>query len=98
MVLDMLKYVVGEDEYRKAIKHYLEKHAYENVDSEDLLIAFHESLGLSLDWFWEQWVYKGGEPNYEVSYKRIKQEVTFIVEQVHDTTEIVRLFKMPIIF
>tara|TARA_B110000116_G_C16793855_1_gene565439 strand:- start:673 stop:3072 length:2400 start_codon:yes stop_codon:yes gene_type:complete len=98
MVLDMLKYVVGEDEYRKAIKHYLEKHAYENVDSEDLLIAFHESLGLSLDWFWEQWVYKGGEPNYEVSYKRIKQEVTFIVEQVHDTTELVRLFKMPIIF
>ena len=98
MILDMLKYVVGEDEYRKAIKHYLEKHAYENVDSEDLLIAFHESLGLSLDWFWEQWVYKGGEPNYEVSYKRIKQEVTFIVEQVHDTTELVHLFKMPIVF
>ncbi|HIK62662.1 MAG TPA: M1 family peptidase [Flavobacteriales bacterium] len=98
MVLDMLKYVVGEDEYRKAIKHYLEKHAYENVDSEDLLIAFHESLGLSLDWFWEQWVYKGGEPNYEVSYKRIKQEVTFIVEQLHDTTELIGLFKMPIVF
>ena len=98
MVLDMLKYVVGEQEYRKAIKHYLEKHAYENVDSEDLLIAFHEVLGYSLDWFWEQWVYKGGEPNYNVNYKRIVQDITFTVEQIHDTTELIGLFKMPIVF
>jgi aminopeptidase N len=98
MVLDMLKYVVGEQEYRKAIKHYLEKHAYENVDSEDLLIAFHETLGYSLDWFWEQWIYKGGEPNYNINYKRILQDVTFSVEQVHDTTELIELFKMPIVF
>ena len=98
MVLDMLKYVVGEQEYRKAIKHYLEKHAYENVDSEDLLIAFHEALGYSLDWFWEQWVYKGGEPNYNVNYKRIVQDITFTVEQVHDTTDLIGPFKMPIVF
>lgn len=98
MVLDMLKYIVGKEEYRKSIKHYLEKHAYKNVDSEDLLIAFHETLGYSLDWFWEQWIYKGGEPSYNVEYKRILQEITFIVEQIHDTSNLVGLFKMPIIF
>jgi len=98
MILDMVKYVVGEDEYRKSIKHYLNKHAYENVDSEDLLIAFHEGLGYSLDWFWDQWIYRGGEPNYEINYNRILQNATFTVEQVHDTSELVRLFKMPIVF
>ena len=76
----------------------MEKHAYENVDSEDLLIAFHETLGYSLDWFWEQWIYKGGEPSYNINYKRILQDITFIVEQIHDTSELVGLFKMPIVF
>ncbi len=46
-VLQMLKYVVGREQYNAAIKYYLEKHAYGNVDSKNLLIAFHERLGLS---------------------------------------------------
>ncbi len=50
-VLNMLRYVVGDDEFNLAVKYYLETHPYQNVDSEDLLIAFHETLGVSLDWF-----------------------------------------------
>jgi aminopeptidase N len=69
-VLNMLKYVCGgRDAYNKAIKAYLEKHKYENVDSHDLLISFEETLGLSLDWFWEEWVLRGGEPDYRVSFR-----------------------------
>lgn len=102
-VLHMLKYVVGEEQYNAAIKYYLEKHAYANVDSEDLLIAFHERLGLSLDWFWEQWVYRGGEPHYTVSYNEGinnegKKMVNFDVYQVHSTNDVLNLFKMPINF
>lgn len=101
-VLHMLRYVVGKEQYNSTIKYYLEKHGYKNVDSEDLLIAFHENLGLSLDWFWEQWVYKGGEPNYKINFyesveNNIKNSV-FEVEQVHTTNEVVGLFKMPIWF
>src|SRR6185369_2617030 len=68
-VLNMLKYVSGGREaYNKSIKHYLETHPYANVDSEDLLIAFEETLGLSLDWYWDQWIYRGGVPDYRISY------------------------------
>lgn len=91
-VLNMLKYVVGGREaYNKAIKHYLEKHKYQNVDSEDLLVAFHETLGYSLDWFWEQWVYRGGEPAYKVSYTNTPGGIIFHVDQVHETSEVVGL-------
>ncbi len=52
-VLNMLKQVVGGREaYNKAIKYYLEKHPYHNVDTHDLLIAFEESTGMELNWFW----------------------------------------------
>ena len=68
-VLQMLKYVVGREQFNAAITYYLEKHAYSNVDSDDLLTAFHDKLGLSLDWFWEEWMYKGDEPHYLVDFK-----------------------------
>lgn len=102
IVLDMLSYVVGRESYNKAIKHYLTKHKYQNVNSDDLLMAFHETLGLSLDWFWEQWIYKGGEPAYHVSFDDItsngKRFTLFNVSQVHPMNEFCGLFKMPIQF
>jgi aminopeptidase N len=66
-VLDMLKYVLGGREaYNKAVQHYLHKHGYGNVDSHDLLAAVEESSGMSLEWFWDEWLYRGGEPGYRV--------------------------------
>jgi len=102
VVLDMLSYLVGREAFNKAIKLYLNKHKFQNVNSDDLLIAFHESLGLSLDWFWEQWIYKGGEPAYLVSFNDItingKRYSQFDVSQVHPISEFCGLFKMPIQF
>jgi aminopeptidase N len=97
-VLHMLKYVTGREAYNKAIKHYLLKHAYDNVDSEDLLIAFHETLGLSLDWFWDQWIYRGGEPVYEVKTDYQNDKTIFKVKQLQDSTAWTGYFKMPIQF
>lgn len=97
-VLQMLKYVIGREQYNAAIQYYLEKHAYGNVNSNDLLVAFHERLGLSLNWFWEQWVYKGGEPSYEVNFDQLGQQAIFNVKQVHQQNDLVGLFKMPINF
>ncbi len=102
-VLNMLKYVVGGREaYNRAIKHYLDKHPYGNVDSHDLLVAFHESTGMSLDWFWDQWIYRGGEPSYEVNVEELasgsKRFTRFNVEQVHNMSDVVGLFRMPIWF
>ncbi|MDQ3190565.1 MAG: M1 family metallopeptidase [Bacteroidota bacterium] len=103
VVLEMLKYVTNRESFNKSIKYYLEKHAYKNVDSEDLLIAFHETLGLSLDWFWEQWIYKGGEPHYNVSFREIKSVggetfSEFTVAQIHSVNDVTGLFKMPFVF
>lgn len=95
-VLEMLKYVVGRDQFNAGIKYYLEKHAHSNVDSDDLLTAFHERLGLSLNWFWEQWVYKGGEPHYAVSQNIYEEVLNISVQQVHEQNDLVGLFKMPI--
>ncbi len=98
-VLNMLKYVVGGREaYNKCIKNYLEKHKYGNVDSHDLQVAFEETLGYSLQWFWDEWVYRGGEPSYEVKFREINGASEFNVTQDHETSDVVGLFKMPVWF
>jgi aminopeptidase N len=100
-VLNMLKQVVGGREvYNKAVKHYLEKHAYQNVDTHDLLIAFEETTGMQLDWFWTEWLNRGGEPNYQVSYTETATTTTVVVKQTQSLTEVTGykngLYKMPI--
>jgi aminopeptidase N len=104
-VLNMLKYVVGGREaYNRGIKHYLDKHPYSNVVSEDLLASFQETSGMSLTWFWDQWIYKGGEPVYDVSVNDFsdnlsaKQYTRFVVKQVQNRNDEVGLFRMPIWF
>jgi aminopeptidase N len=98
VVLQMLKYVVGRDAFNRAVKYYLERNPYGNVDSHDLLRAFHEICGESLDWFWEQWIYRGGEPSYVVSATSDQSKTTFNVAQLQKKDPFVGLFKMPIGF
>lgn len=98
LVLQMLKDVVGREQFNAVIKYYLQKHAYGSVDTEDFLTAFYEKLGLPLDWFFEEWVYRGGEPAYEVNLQQDSDFLEFDVKQVHERNDLVGLFKMPIDF
>ncbi len=99
-VLQMLKYVVGKEQFNNAVNYYLTKHAYQNVHSDDFLLAFFDSQGISLNWFWEDWIYRGGEPHYSVDFNTESNNdmATFHVRQIHKKNEWVDNFKMPIYF
>lgn len=97
-VLDMLRYVVGEKEYKKTVTEYLKEHAHGMVDTHDFEMAFMKTLGMNLNWFFNQWVYKGGEPEYEISYKTRMAKTVVSVTQIQEQKDLVGLFKMPIKF
>ena len=100
-VIDMLNYVYGEESWKRVIHYYLAHHPYSNVETNDLYQAFQDTLGIVPDWFFNEWLYNGGEPKYEVSHKQMVQldgryttQVT--VEQKQEIKDGVGLFKMPI--
>ncbi|MGB1315348.1 MAG: M1 family metallopeptidase [Chitinophagales bacterium] len=97
-VIDMLRYVVGEAEYKKTVSAFLKENAFGMVDTHDFQMAFMKHLGMDLDWFFKQWIYKGGEPEYEVNYKTKFNKTIFTVAQVQEQNSLVGLFKMPIKF
>jgi aminopeptidase N len=102
-VIDMMNYVFGEDQYKAVIHYYLKKHAYANVETNDLFQAFQDTLGITPDWFFDQWIYRGGEPHYEVNYKDViekntQQRNTIVkVQQIHEIDALIGYFKMPVV-
>ncbi len=66
LVLRMLHQLVGDDSWWKALKIYLERHAAGHAETSDLQRAFEEVTGLSLGWFFDQWVFKAGHPELKL--------------------------------
>jgi aminopeptidase N len=103
-ILDMMISTFGAEEYRRVIRYYLLKHAYGNVETNDLYQAFQDVLGLTPDWFFNEWIYRGGEPGYSVRFEDMAvrgnpgRQSVFTVAQTHEQDELVGLFRMPLVF
>lgn len=101
LVLDMLRNVIGDDYFKLSINQYLNKFQHGYAETQDLLRSIYNITGMNLDWFFDEWIYRGGEPHYKVSYKTTDDEslarnTQIRVEQIHPTDELVGLFKIPV--
>ena len=68
VVLDMLRTQLGDGLWWKAMQHYVRQHAHRDVLTYDLQRAIEEATGRNLDWFFDQWVWRGGHPELKASY------------------------------
>ena len=82
-VLHMLRKHLGDDLFFKSLNHYLTSNANHPVQTEELRIAIEETTGQSMDWFFDQWVYKMGHPVFEVTqnYDDAAKKLTLNVKQ-----------------
>ena len=97
-VLQMMRYVMGDEHYKKAINHFVKQYSFKNCDTDDFRKAVIDATGMNLDWFFEQWIKKAGEPSYAVSYSKTTNGTQISVEQVQEQDAASMLFKMPINF
>jgi aminopeptidase N len=68
-VLHMLRKNLGEENWWRAINHYLNKYANQPVSTEQFRIAIEEATGQSMDWFFDEWLYRMGHPIFEVTQR-----------------------------
>ncbi|MCU1267158.1 MAG: Aminopeptidase [Acidobacteria bacterium] len=82
-VLHMLRTWLGEDNWWRAINHYLTKYAHQPVDTEEFRIAIEESTGQSMDWFFDEWLYRMGHPVFQITknYDAVTRKLTLTVKQ-----------------
>lgn len=83
VVLHILRTTLGEENWWRAVRHYLRKYANQPVQTEQFRIAIEEATGQPLDWFFDQWVYRSGFPILEVTknYDPQAKALTLTVKQ-----------------
>ena len=83
LVLKMLKQYLGERPFWASVHRYLVDHAYDNATTDDLRQAVLDATGENLDWFWDQWIYQAGYPEFTVAakYDSTAGTVTLMVQQ-----------------
>ncbi len=99
LVLHMLRYILGDELFFKAIRHYVTKHRDGIVGTEDLRKAIEEATGRTMEAFFEQWVYKAGHPDFKAafSWDDGTQLAQVTVTQTQETEGETSLFQMPLV-
>ena len=82
-VLHMLRKHLGDEKWSKAVRLYVSSNSGKTVTTKDLQKAVEETAGESMDWFFEQWLYKTGHPVFTVTkkYDEDKKQLTLVVKQ-----------------
>ena len=80
-VLHMLKYVMGEERFFRALRNYRAAHAYSNASTADLQAACEAVYGKSLEWFFDQWVFTPYRPIYGYSFTQSGNSVAVTITQ-----------------
>jgi aminopeptidase N len=99
LVLHMLRYVLGEEPFWRSIHQYVQTNAQQNVITRDLMKAIEQVTGKNLEWFFDEWIFGAGHPEYEVAYSWDSDTklASVNVKQTHEETEETKLFKMPVV-
>ena len=67
-VYHMIRSILGEKLFTKAVHTFVQDNAHKTVETIDLLRAIEKSTGFNLLWLFDQYVFRGGHPDYKISY------------------------------
>ncbi|SFA87020.1 M1 family metallopeptidase [Algoriphagus aquimarinus] len=95
-ILHMLREYLGAEAFYAGLNDYLEEHAFDNVEVNDLRIAFEKVSGEDLNWFFNQWFLDKGHPdiNFKVDYSD-PSNVLITVSQLQDLST-TPLYQFPL--
>jgi len=108
-VLDMLRYLLDgseaeaqpasqEEPFFRAVRHYLTAHRAQTADTADLIDAIRATTGSETGWFFHEWVFMAGHPDYDVTatYDVTNKTERLIVRQTQAADSRTPIFDMRI--
>jgi aminopeptidase N len=64
----MIRTELGDELFWQAIHTFVQDHAHQTVETIDLLRAIDKATGRNLRFLFDQYVLRGGHPDYKVAY------------------------------
>ena len=98
LVLYMLRQQISEDAFYRGLRHYLEVYRGKNVVTADLIKSIEEANHISVQQFFDEWIYGAGAPKFEVGYKyeEGKHQIALTVKQTQKVDGHVGIFHVPV--
>jgi len=91
--LHMLRKKIGDKLFYKSVRTYYNTYKFKNADTKDFRLIAEEVSGEKLDSFFNQWLYKVGQPELDINWDYNYKKITFTINQVQ---EFKTIFKMPL--
>ncbi|MGB3801875.1 MAG: M1 family metallopeptidase [Lewinella sp.] len=96
-VLHMLRNYVGDKAFFASLQNYLSRNEFSAVEVDELRIAFEDTTGEDLSWFFDQWFLKAGHPRMRITSDYTDGSVSLHVEQLQDTdNNVPAVFRIPV--
>jgi len=100
LVLHMLRHTIGDSLFFESLTTYLHRFAFQCAESSDFQNIVEHVSGQNLGWFFDQWLYRGGHPQFNVSYRWLpdKKQVILVVQQTQEDSlcQVPLAFRMPV--
>ncbi len=79
-VLSMLRYVIGDDKFWKALQAFSTKYAYQNVMTSDFKSVVENVTGQDMTYFFAEWILSTGVPDFRLKYVVYRTKKGFSVQ------------------
>src|SRR5207248_5546323 len=106
LVLNLIRSILGEDLFWKAIQLYVTRHRGQSVETLDLIRAIEDATGRNLRQVFDEWVFNAGYPQFELSYQwhddsksaelAIEQKQTEGKDELTKDGATTKLFHLPV--
>jgi aminopeptidase N len=98
LVLHMLRNILGDGAFWTCVREYLAAFRGQTVQTEDLIGVINRVTGRNLEWFFDQWIFGAGYPEFEVafSWDQDRRIATLAVDQKQKVEGATGLFRVPV--
>ncbi|PWU10098.1 MAG: peptidase M1 [Terriglobia bacterium] len=93
-VLNMLRYVMGDDKFFQALKTYAQQFAWKSASTDDFRKVAETVAGQDLGYFFIQWIESSGAPEFKLEYTIFRTQKGFRV--MGKIAQDLDTFRMPV--
>jgi Peptidase family M1 domain len=94
-VLNMLRYVIGDDKFFATLKTYTQQYAWKSASTDDFRKVAETLTGQDLGYFFIQWIESSGAPEFKLEYTIFRTQKGFRV--MGKISQDLDTFRMPVL-
>ena len=93
-ILNMLRHVVGDQNFTKGMKLFMDRYSWQSATTEDFRKAMEQVANQDLRYFFIQWLESSGAPDFKLQYTVLRTQKGFRV--VGKIDQDLDTFRMPV--